>query len=226
MNLLAHLHLSEGYSVAVGAGNLLADFLRRTGAVAPDGEFAAGVRLHRCIDAFADAHPALRAARAGLPPPWRRWGGILADIACDYCLSRDWRRFHSAPLPEFVRARLTAIQSYLHAAPTPMRPLFDRMRSEDWLLAYGTPAGLRLTFERLSRRSPAAAALRGAEQAILARESSFQEAFETFYPECRAHLNAYSTEHITFGCEYPLRDASRRHGLVPLGLNEADGHHK
>lgn len=195
MNLLAHLHLSEGMSVAVAAGNLLADFLRRTGAMPPDEEFAAGVRLHRCIDAFADAHPALREARAALPSPWRRWSGILADVACDFCLSRGWHRFHSEPLPVFVRSRLAAIQRYLHATPTPLSPLFDRALAEDWLLAYGSPEGLRLTFERLSRRSPAAAALRGAEQAILSHSSSFRDAFEAFYPECRAHVAAYASRH-------------------------------
>ena len=190
MNLLAHLHLSEGRPVAVAAGNLLADFLRRTGAVAPDEEFAAGIRLHRRIDAFADAHPDLREARAALPSPWRRWSGILADVACDFCLSREWPRFHSQPLPVFVRSRLAAIQRYLHFTPTPLRPLFDRALAENWLLAYGTPAGLRLTFERLSRRSPAAAALRGAEQAILAEEPAFRAAFDSFYPDCLNRFRA------------------------------------
>ena len=193
MNLLAHLHLSEGRPVAVAAGNLLADFLRRTGAVALDEDFAAGVRLHRRIDAFADAHPALRAARATLPHPWRRWGGILADVACDFCLSRGWSRFHPEPLPVFVRSRLTAIQRYLHSTPTPLRPLFDRALSEEWLLAYGTPAGLRLTFERLARRSPAAAALRGAEQAILSGEPAFRAAFESFYSDCLERFSISQT---------------------------------
>ena len=50
MNLLAHLHLSAAHSAGVAAGNLLADFLRRTGAAPPDAEFAAGVRLHRAIE--------------------------------------------------------------------------------------------------------------------------------------------------------------------------------
>lgn len=56
MNLLAHLYLSANHPIPVQAGNLLADFLRRTGAHIPDDAFAAGVRLHRSIDAYADAH--------------------------------------------------------------------------------------------------------------------------------------------------------------------------
>lgn len=182
MNLLAHLHLSEGRPVAVAAGNLLADYLRRLDAAPPDADFAAGVCLHRAIDAYADAYPALRAVRAGFAPPWRRWGGILIDVACDFFLTRDWPRFSSVPLREFIPSRLAGIQTYLLPHATPLAPLLDRAIAEEWLLEYGTLGGLRLTFERIARRSPAAAALRGAEREIERRQAPLQAAFDEFYP--------------------------------------------
>ena len=182
MNLLAHLHLSERRPVAKAAGNLLADYLRRLHAVPLDEHFAAGVRLHRAIDAFADAHPALRAVRASLAPPWRRWGGILLDVACDFFLSREWPRFSPLPLSEYVADRLGGIQAYLLPHATPLRPLLDRAIAEEWLLAYGSPHGLRLTFERISHRSPAAAALRGAEREILRLQPTLHAAFTDAYP--------------------------------------------
>ena len=190
MNLLAPLHLSDGLPAGVAAGNLLADFLRRCGAEAPAGDFAAGVRLHRAIDAFADADPALRAARAGFAPPWRRWGGILLDLAGDYFLTRDWPRYSSVPLRDHVAARLADVQRYLQDRPTPLRPLVDRLIAEEWLLSYGTRDGLRLTFERIARRSPAAAALRGAEREIERRLPELQTAFDEFYPRIRARFGA------------------------------------
>ena len=190
MNLLAHLHLSDGHPAGVAAGNLLADFLRRCRAEAPDAEFAAGVRLHRAIDAFADADPVLRAARAGFAPPWRRWGGVLLDVACDFFLTRDWPRYSAVPLRDHVAARLADVQGYLRGRPTPLRPLVDRLRAEEWLLSYGTLDGLRLAFERIARRSPAAAALRGAEREIARRQSELQAAFAEFYPRIRARCGA------------------------------------
>lgn len=193
VNLLAHLHLSDGRPAAVAAGNLLADYLRRLDVAPLDAEFAAGVRLHRAIDAFADAHPALRTARAGFAPPWRRWAGILVDVACDYALSRYWTRFSAVPLRDYVDARLADIQLYLQAChpTTPLRPLFERATAEEWLLAYGTEAGLRLTFERMARRSPAAAALLGAEHAILQRQMALQSAFDDFYPRLLDHFSTF-----------------------------------
>ena len=190
MNLLAHLHLSDGLPAGVAAGNLLADFLRRLGAEAPAGDFAAGVRLHRAIDAFADADPALRAARAGFAPPWRRWGGILLDVAGDYFLTCGWARYSAVPLRDHVAARLVDVQGYLRDRPTPLRPLVDRLLAEEWLLSYGSMDGLRLAFERLARRSPAAAALRGAEREIERRQPELQAAFDEFYPRIRARFGA------------------------------------
>lgn len=189
MNLLAHLHLSEGRPAAVAAGNLLADYLRRFGAGIPDDGFAEGVRLHRAIDAFAEAHPQHRAARACISPERRRLGGIIVDVACDFFLSRDWLRYSPLPLRTFVADRLAAIQRYLHGgADSPLRVLIDRAIAEEWLLAYGTPDGLRLTFARIARRSPAAAALRGAEEEILARQDCLRAACADFYPALLARF--------------------------------------
>ena len=188
MNLLAHLHLSDGLPAAAAAGNLLADFLRRFGAECPDGDFAAGVRRHRAIDAFADAHPAIRQVRSLLRPPWRRLGGIVVDVACDFCLSRDWQRHSPIPLREYVSARLSTIQRYRRARPSPLLALLERATAEEWLFAYASPEGLELTFRRMSRRSPAAAALAGAETEILRLQPELQDAFDRFYPQVRARF--------------------------------------
>lgn len=188
MNLLAHLHLSNHLPAPIAAGNLLADFLRRLDAAPPDSDFEAGVRLHRAIDAFADAHPAIRQVRSLLRPPWRRLGGIVVDVACDFCLSRDWQRHSPIPLREYVSARLSTIQRYLRARPSPLLALLERATAEEWLFAYASPEGLELTFRRMSRRSPAAAALAGAETEILRLQPELQDAFDRFYPQVRARF--------------------------------------
>ncbi|HRT05440.1 MAG TPA: ACP phosphodiesterase [Kiritimatiellia bacterium] len=188
MNLLAHLHLSDGLPVGVAAGNLLADFMRRLRAEAPDADFAAGIRLHRAIDAFADADPMLRAVRAGFPPPWRRWGGILLDVAGDHFLARDWPRYSAVPLRAYVDTHLAEIRRHLQARAAPLGTLVERLRAEEWLTSYGTRAGLANAFERVARRSPRAAALRGAEREILRRHDELQAAFDEFYPRLRARF--------------------------------------
>ncbi len=192
MNLLAHLHLSEGRSVAIAAGNTLADYMRRTGATAIDPDFARGVRLHRSIDAYAEGHPLTRTARSCLSPARRRLGGIILDVAFDYILSQDWHRYSAVPLMEFVAARLGAIQRYLQAHSSPLGPLVDRAVDEGWLLSYGTIEGLRKTFARVASRAPAAAGLRGAEEEVEQQAGRIRSLFEEFYPQLMARCEAAS----------------------------------
>jgi acyl carrier protein phosphodiesterase len=186
VNLLAHLHLSEGRSPAETAGNLLADFLRRFGAAPPDDAFAAGVRLHRAIDAFAEAHPRLRPLRARFSPARRRLGGIILDVAGDHFLAQEWAAFSPVPLRAYVADRLAAVQRHLRAQASPLGPLLDRAIAEEWLLECGTLDGLGRTFLRISRRSPAAAPLRGAEEEIERHWPALRAAFADFYPQLRA----------------------------------------
>lgn len=182
MNLLAHLHLSDGQPTAVAAGNLLADYLRRVGAEPVDDAFRRGLKFHRAIDAFTDAHPVVRNARGLVSPARRRLGGIIVDVAFDYVLSRAWRQYHPEPLARFVHGRMDEICRYLYRAGSKLGPLADCARQQGWLLSYGTAHGLALTFQRVASRAPAAAGLRGAEQEILANEPAFAAAFADFYP--------------------------------------------
>lgn len=183
MNLLAHLHLSAPQPLPIQAGNLLADFLRRTGAQIPDEEFAAGVRLHRSIDAFADAHPMTRRARNLIPPPRRRLAGIIIDVAFDHFLSLHWERFSAQPLTHFIADRLERIHAYLAATNSPLECLLTHMTRGRWLLSYGSLDGLRLTFHRMAQRAPVAVGLRGAERDIADQFTALQGCFDDFYPE-------------------------------------------
>ena len=66
----------------------------------------------------------------------------------------------------------------------------ERLRAEEWLTSYGTRNGLRIAFERVARRSPRAAVLRGAEREILRRQPELQAAFDDFYPRLRARFGS------------------------------------
>lgn len=93
MNHLAHLVLA-GRHPDDRLGALLGDHLK--GRAVLDTlrpSLARGVRLHRKIDAWSDADPAVRALIATFPPPWRRYGGIVLDVLFDRELSRRWAEF-------------------------------------------------------------------------------------------------------------------------------------
>jgi acyl carrier protein phosphodiesterase len=192
MNLLAHLHLSDGLSTAAAAGNVLADYVRRVGAEPIDDEFRAGMRVHQAIDVFAEHDEHHRAARRCIGPSRRRLAGVIVDVAFDHCLSQQWSRFAEKPLEPYVAERMDRIQAYVQESQSPLSPLVDRAVEQGWLLSYTTIEGVRTTFRRVSGRSRAAQGLLGAEEEIERHRDCLEHQFQAFYPRL---VKAFARKH-------------------------------
>ncbi len=193
MNLLAHLHLSEGLSTAAAAGNLLADYVKRIGTVPIDEGFRAGMNFHQAIDIFAEQDADPLAARKCLPPKYRRLSGVIVDVAFDYCLCRNWATFEAEPLEAYVARRVAPLQAYVTASGSPLGPLLDKAIEQGWLLSYSSIAGLQTTFQRMSGRSRAAKGLLGAEEEIERHLSCIERSFRLFYPRLQQAAAGFLT---------------------------------
>ena len=101
MNFLAHLLLA-GDDEGLRLGAMLGDFIR--GKHAP-GEFDTGIQrgimLHRHIDAYTDSLPGVSELRSCFLPPFRRYGGIIIDLALDYELANRWSGYSGVSLENF-----------------------------------------------------------------------------------------------------------------------------
>ena len=93
MNFLAHFLLS-GDDDELRLGNLLGDVVK--GRVerydhpgAPSG-CATGIRLHRTIDSFSDAHPVVRRSKQRIAARYGRLSGVIVDVYYDHVLAREW----------------------------------------------------------------------------------------------------------------------------------------
>lgn len=185
MNYLAHFHLSDGnQDLLVGA--LLGDFVKGplTG-LYPCG-IEQGIHLHRKIDAFTDQHRTLRDTLALFEPRFRRYGGIMLDIACDHFLSAHWSRFHHLSLPEFsnsVYATLDQAPQLPQAAQAQARRLvqYDVLSAfSDWQTV---EAALHRVSARLQRDNPLPEAAAELER----HYATLEAAFLAFYPQLVAH---------------------------------------
>ena len=183
MNHLAHVLLA-GDDTSLQLGGMLGDFVHGAAAALPlPARVITGIRLHRAIDVHTDAHPEVLAAKACLPPPYRRYAGILLDMWFDHCLARDFSRWHAQPLPAWS-AQLRALPQR-HDALLP--PALRRFR--DYMDAHQLPAGyadravlgqaLAGIGQRLNRANPLASAL----PVLLAHEAELQCHFEAFFPQ-------------------------------------------
>ena len=195
MNHLAHALLA-GDDEALQLGGMLGDFVhgQPDPAVLPS-RVIAGIRLHRAIDVYTDAHPEVLTAKALLPSPYRRYAGILLDMWFDRCLARDFPRWSVRPLPEYS----VALRALLWRQDALLPPALRRFRG--YMEAHGLPAGyaddavldeaLGGIGQRLSRLNPLDSAL----PVLLEREAELRGRFEAFFPELREFAREWIEAH-------------------------------
>ena len=101
MNHLAHLYLS-GSDPDLMLGNFIADAVKGKQVELYALGVQNGIRLHRAIDTFTDAHPVVRQTKAHLYAGYSKFAGVILDIYFDHFLAIGWANYHPQPLADFV----------------------------------------------------------------------------------------------------------------------------
>ncbi len=194
VNYLAHLYLADRTGTSL-AGNLMGDVVRGVleGQYSP--EIEAGIRLHRQIDSYTDAHPIVRAAKSRFQPPYRRYAGILLDVYFDHCLSVGWQHYHPLPLEAFVEQAQSRLEKEALELQHPGFTLrLSYMRSRRLLLSYRELSGVEHALQglstRLKRDNPLATGL----NALNPMRALLNEDFKQFYPELIRHAEDQAKE--------------------------------
>lgn len=196
MNHLAHALLA-GDDEALRLGGMLGDFVHGPAHAAPlPPRVIAGIRLHRAIDVYTDAHPEVLAARTLLPVPYRRYAGILLDMWFDHCLARDFPQWSAQPLAEYSAALRALLWRQDALLPPALRRFRGYMETHDLPAAYTDDDLLGEALggigQRLRRANPLASALPVLQQ----REAQLQRRFEAFFPQVREFAQAWVETHV------------------------------
>ena len=188
MNFLAHALLA-GDDDALRLGGMLGDFVHGNPDPAryPD-RVISGIRLHRAIDVYTDAHPQVLAAKACLPPPYRRYAGILLDMWFDHCLARGFSDWSDQPLVEYSIA-LHALLRQQDALLTPALQRFRTyMEANDLPACYADRATLGRALAGIGQRLSRANPLHTALPVLLAHEGELDERFAVFFPQLQGFV--------------------------------------
>lgn len=184
MNFLAHAYLSFGDADLV-TGNIISDFVKGKAQYEYPPEIQNGIRLHRAIDAFTDAHAATKEAANFFKTPYRLYSGAIVDIVYDHFLARDETIFPAETLLRFshdVYAMLEARAAYL---PPVFARVFLFMKAENWLWNYRTNDGIHRSLRGLARR---ATYLTEGETAFALLEQhydSLENCYQNFIPDVK-----------------------------------------
>jgi acyl carrier protein phosphodiesterase len=194
MNFLAHLWLA-GDDEGLRLGAMLGDFVRGSldGAeVAPWAR--CGILLHRFIDQYVDGLPEVARLRESFPAPFRRYSGIILDLAFDHELARRWSEFSTQPLDAYDRDLRLLLGRHDDLLPAGLkhfmqyadrRRLFAAYRERDEILHSLQGIG-----RRLSRPNP----LHRCGEIWADLEPGLSDGFDAVFPLVRDRVNDWLNE--------------------------------
>jgi acyl carrier protein phosphodiesterase len=171
-------------------GGLLGDFVRGRRALRafPPG-VSEGIQLHRWIDTFTDADNTVEKLRSAFPPAFRRWAGIIIDMAFDHQLASRWSEFSEQSLVAFDRQIRSLLEAHADLLPPDLvrfmeyadrRGLFATYRFEQEMLF-----SLRGVGTRLRRSNP----LDRVHEVWPQVREPCRLAFEDFFPRLQAQVD-------------------------------------
>lgn len=182
MNHLAHLFLAPPTAESL-IGNLAGDFVKGPiGNRFPPG-IAAGIVLHRRIDAFTDAHPSVGAFRRLLAPEHGHYARVIADMFLDHFLAARFDELAGEPLERFLERTFALIDPHERSLPGMLRVVYPRMRDEGWLLSYRQIGGIHTALRNISGRFSRAPRLETATHHLRDSRSELERHFDEFFPE-------------------------------------------
>ncbi|GAC1420993.1 MAG: acyl carrier protein phosphodiesterase [Flavisolibacter sp.] len=152
MNFLAHAHLSFNDPKLI-VGNMISDFVKGASKYSYTKEIQRGILLHREIDQFTDRHPATYKAKEIFRGDYRLYSGPITDIIYDHYLATDPSIFSDNSLKEFTRLIYQYLEIDLAILPSAFVPIFQYMKTEDWLFHYKEKKGIQNSLKGLVRRA-------------------------------------------------------------------------
>lgn len=197
MNFLAHLHLA-GDDDGLRLGALLGDFTKGKLALRkyPEG-VQTGIELHRFIDSTTDQVPAVADLRRRIDKPFRRYAGIIIDLALDHELALRWKRYCDQTLEAFdtgIRELLAETDVFI---PRRMRSFMDYADRRGLFAAYRDENEVLHSLRGVGRRFPRPNPLHRVDEIWAELKPAFSDCFELTYPAIQSEVEAWLSRRST-----------------------------
>jgi acyl carrier protein phosphodiesterase len=183
MNFLAHLHIANHCSSDL-AGNLLGDFVKGDPSKHYSQSLADGIRLHRFVDSYTDAHAISRQAKSLFKKETQRFAPIALDVFWDHCLATNWSEYSDSSLKQFCEISHNKISQDSESHwPENFVMIHQKMAEQCWLESYESMDSIEMVLERMSLRRPRLAALKACFGDLSNNYDKLQCHFYELYPD-------------------------------------------
>jgi len=184
MNFLAHSYLS--FSEEQLVGNMIADFVKNRDVARLPESIQKGIKLHRAIDTFTDAHPLIHEAKAPFRSLVRLYSGAFVDVAFDYFLANDTTENSQREWQEHSQRVYAVLRRYEEFLPEVFKKVLDKMQQDDWLYNYRNEWGIEYSFRNVVNKAQFLDKTTNVFPAFLANKDFLREKYEIFFPEIKS----------------------------------------
>ena len=182
MNFLAHIYLS-GENELITIGNFFADGIRGKKYKQYPSEIQVGIKLHREIDTFTDAHPFFRQSTKRLHKAYSHYSGVIVDIFYDHYLAKNWSDYSNIPLEEYIQNFYKTLNENFEILPERFKKLTPLMIEDNWLLSYANIEGIQKVLNGMNRRTNGLSKMNEATKELVANYEDFENDFKNFFKE-------------------------------------------
>jgi acyl carrier protein phosphodiesterase len=182
MNFLAHIYLSNE-SEHIKIGNFIADAIIGNKYNHLPEEIQKGIKLHRQIDSFTDAHEIVRKSKRRLHERYNHYDGVIIDILYDHYLAKNWANYSQIPLRDYTQAFYKILTKNYELLPDKTKHLMPHMIQDDWLYNYGNLDGIERVLQGMNRRTKNKSQMHLAIEDLKINYSNFENDFEEFFQQ-------------------------------------------
>ncbi|MDT7833235.1 acyl carrier protein phosphodiesterase [Flavobacteriaceae bacterium S356] len=164
-------------------GNFVADSIRGNQFTHLHPEIQQGIRLHREIDTFTDAHDIVRRSKRRLHKRYGLYAGVVIDIFYDHYLAKNWNNYSAIPLDLYVDQVYKLLQNNFDILPEKTQYMLPFMIEHNWLYNYQFKEGIARVMNGMNRRTKNRAQMNLAIEDLVVLDKEFQEDFVAFFQE-------------------------------------------
>lgn len=191
MNFLAHSFLS--FSDEQIVGQFLEDYVRNNERHLLPLEIQKGIKMHREIDTFTDAHPAIHEAKKVYAPLVRLYSGAFVDVSMDYFLANDTAIKSSQQWKEHSTHVYSVLKNYIHLFPEPFHRMLAKMSEDDWLYNYREDWGIKFSLQNVLNKAKYLEKDLPVFQQFLDNKPILHQHYKAFINDLIAHIGRFNT---------------------------------
>ncbi len=162
-------------------GNFIADSIRGNQFKHYSAGIQQGIRLHREIDTFTDAHEIVRRSKRRLDKKYGLYGGIIIDIFYDHFLAKNWEHYSAIPLDVYVDSVYKLLNDQFKTLPEKTQYMLPFMIEYNWLYNYQFMEGMQRVLNGMNRRTQNKSQMHLATKDLQEHYQEFEEDFKEFF---------------------------------------------